>query len=431
MAKDLTIKALENLKPGPARREVPDGHTRGLFYVLQPSGAAAWAYRYRLAGKPRKLTIGPYPNIGLADARKLASDAANAIARGDDPAAQKQAAKVAAREAANETRDLVEKVVETFIERYAKEHTRSWRETERMLNKEIVWPWKGRRLSKVGKADVHDLLDKIIDRGAPISANRILAALRRMCSWAVERDIIRVSPCDGVKAPSAAVSRDRVLTDDELRIAWGAFEKTGWPFGPLARLLVLTGARLREVGEMRWSEIDLEGKTWTVPKERAKNGIAHEIPLTAPALTILQGLPRVDGGKGAPGYVFTTTGKTPVSGYSKAKDQFDAAILNLLRKAAMERGGDPAQITPPEPWVIHDLRRTAASSMAGIGIAPHVVEAVLNHRSGTIKGVAAVYNRYSYAAEKRAALEAWARALDAIVSGKPAGNVVELSSARG
>ena len=175
------------------------------------------------------------------------------------------------------------------------------------------------RLSTTGQADVHDLLDKIIDRGAPISANRTLAALRRMCSWAVERDIIEVSPCDGVKAPSAAVSRDRVLSDDELRIAWGAFEKTGWPFGPLARLLVLTGARLREVAEMRWSEIDPAAKTWTIPKDRAKNGVAHEVPLSDAALQILESLPRIDGDKGTLGFIFTTTGRTAVSGFCRAK----------------------------------------------------------------------------------------------------------------
>ena len=271
MAKDLTIKALESLKPGTARREVPDGHTRGLFYVLQPSGAASWAYRYRLAGKPKKLTIGPYPNIGLTDARKLAGDAANAIARGDDPAAQKQTAKIAAREAANETRDLVENVVEAFIARYAQKQTKekSWRETQRILNKEIVGAWRGRRLASIGRADVHDLLDKIVDRGAPIVANRTLAALRRMCGWAVERGIIDASPCEKVKAPASEKSRDRVLSDDELRLAWGAFEKNGWPFGPLAQLLVLSGARLREVAEMQWQEIDLAAKTWTIP-ERAR-----------------------------------------------------------------------------------------------------------------------------------------------------------------
>ena len=418
MAKDLTVKALESLKPGAARREVPDGHTRGLFYVLQPTGAASWAYRYRFAGKPKKLTIGTYPAIDIKAARELASEAAKAVARGDDPAATKQAGKIAAREATHEAQDLLDSVVEAFITRYAQKQTKekSWRETKRLLDNEVVGAWRGRRLSAIGRADVHDLLDKIVDRGAPIVANRTLAAFRRMCGWAVERGIIDASPCDRVKAPASEKSRDRVLSDEELRLAWEAFEKTGWPFGPHAQLLLLTGSRLREVAEMRWQEIDLAAKTWTIPKERSKNGVAHEIPLSSAALQILESLPRIDGGNGAPGFVFTPTGRAPLSGFSRAKEQFDAAILDATRAA---------KIAEPEHWTIHDLRRTAASGMAGLGIAPHVFEAVLNHKSGTIKGVAAVYNRYSYSAEKRAALEAWARALDAIVTGKPAGNVIK------
>ncbi len=431
MAKDLTIKALENLKPGAARREVPDGHTRGLFFVLQPSGAGSWAFRYRFAGKPKKLTIGPYPAIDIPAARKMASEAAQAVARGDDPAAAKQVAKQAARVEAAPVRDLVETVVETFIERYAKKQTRenSWRETERILKREIVREWEGKRLSEIGRVDVHDLLDKIVDRGSPIVANRTLAAFRRMCGWAVERGLIDASPCDNVKAPAAENSRDRVLSDTEIKAAWGAFAAIGWPFGPLAQLLLLTGARRDEVADARWSEIDLDKKIWTIAKERAKNGTAHEIPLSDAAVSILKALPRIADGKKSD-FVFTTNGKTSVSGFSRAKEQFDGAILDALRAEAAAHGENPDEVKAPAHWTLHDLRRTAASGMAGLGIAPHVVEAVLNHKSGTIKGVAAVYNRYSYADEKRAALEAWARKLDAIVSGRPAGNVVELVQAR-
>jgi integrase len=431
MAKDLTIKALENLKPGAARREIPDGHTRGLFFVVQPSGAGSWAYRYRFAGKPKKLTLGPYPAIDLPSARKLASEAIQAVARGDDPAAAKQVAKQAARVEAAPVRDLIETVVETFIERYAKKQTRenSWRETERILKREVIGAWEGKRLSQIGRADVHDLLDKIVDRGAPIVANRTLAAFRRMCSWAVERGLIDASPCEKVRAPAAENSRDRVLSDDEIKRAWEAFEAMGWPFGPLAQMLLLTGARRDEVADARWSEIDLDKKIWNIVKERAKNGMAHEIPLSDAAVTILKSLPRISDGKKSD-LVFTTTGKTSVSGFSRAKEQFDAVILDAFRAAAVARGDDLEQVTAPAHWTFHDLRRTAASGMAGLGIAPHVVEAVLNHKSGTIKGVAAVYNRYSYADEKRAALEAWARKLDAIVSGRAPANVVELAQAR-
>jgi integrase len=413
MAKDLTVKALENLKPGPARREVPDGHTRGLFYVLQPTGAASWAYRYRFAGKTKKLTLGSFPALDLKASRQMASEAAQTLARGDDPAAAKQVAKVTARAAAEPDRDLIETVVETFIERYAKKQTRekTWGETERILNREVVEPWRGRRLSAIKRADLHDLLDKIVDRGAPIVANRTLAALRRMCAWAVERGLVESSPCEKVRAPAAETSRDRVLTDDEVRAAWAAFEGAGWPFGRCAQLLLLTGQRLREVADAQWSEIDVAAKTWTIPKERAKNGVAHEVPLSEAALRILDALPRIEAGRPPTRLIFTTNGKTAVSGFSRAKVGFDKA-------------------TQIDHWTLHDLRRTAASGMAGLGIAPHVVEAALNHKSGSIKGVAAVYNRYSYGAEKRAALEAWGRYLDALVTGAPASNVVELATAR-
>jgi integrase len=232
-----------------------------------------------------------------------------------------------------------------------------------------------------------------------------------------------------VRAPAAENSRDRVLTDSEIKAAWEAFEAIGWPFGPLAQLLLLTGARRDEVADARWPEIDLDKKIWTIAKERAKNGVAHEIPLSDAAVAILKSLPRIRDGRKSD-LVFTTTGKTSVSGFSRAKEQFDAVILDAFRAAAVVRDDDLEQVRAPAHWTFHDLRRTAASGMAGLGIAPHVVEAVLNHKSGTIKGVAAVYNRYSYADEKRAALETWARKLDAIVSGKPAGNVVELAQAR-
>jgi integrase len=399
MAKDLTVKAIENLTPGPARREVPDGRTRGLYFVLQPSGAGSWAFRYRaVGGKSSKLTLGPWPAIDLKTARQVAGDAAAAVARGEDPAARKREARYAAQQPSREDRDLIENVVESFIDRYAKQN-RSWEETARILRREVVGTWRGRQMTELGRSDVHELLDAIVDRGSPIMANRALAAFRRLCNWAVERGIIETSPCEKVRAPVAERSRDRILTDEELRIAWHACRTINWPFGPLIQLLMLTGQRRDEVGEMQWSEIDLQNRTWTIPRERVKNDQAHVVPLSEPAVAILSVLPRIDG---KVGYVFTTNGSTPVSGFANAKERIDARILQELSGDVLPR------------WTLHDLRRTAASGMARLGIAVHVVEAVLNHRSGTIKGVAAVYNRYSYDGEKRKALEAWGRQIDAL-----------------
>jgi integrase len=407
----LTQLAINNIKPGPARREIPDGKKSGLYLVVQPqpSDSVSWAFRYRFEGKSRKLTIGAYLDVTLRQARDKAAKARAAIADGRDPAAEKQAKK-----ATRQTNDrgLVEKIAQQFIERYAKPNQRpeTCRETERILNREIVQPWKGRRLSEITKADIHDLLDAIVHRGSPIQANRTLAAFRKMCAWAIERGLIHASPCAGIRAPAAETSRDRYLADDELAAVWKACDGLGWPFAQFVRLLILTGQRRSEVAEMRWSEIDLDNKVWLLPKERAKNNVAHAVPLSEAAVAILKELPHVAG----KGLVFTTTGETSVAGFSRAKERLDAAL-------------------PPDmpAWTLHDLRRTFASGCARFGIAVHVVEAALNHKSGTIKGVAAVYNRYSYDAEKRAALDAWARYVETIVRGQPSGNVIELAAAKG
>ena len=419
---DQTIRSL----PMPEkRREIPDDRITGLYLVAQPSGAKSWAVRYRADGAPRKLTLGSYPAVDLATARKRAQEALGDLAGGVDPAARKKAAKEA-RRAAQSTADRVEAVAALFVERYAKRSVGPlWaRETERLLKIEVIPKLGSKRLGDVGRADIHNLLDSIVDRGSPYTANRTLAVLRRMCNWAIERGIIANSPVEKIKPQAVETARDRVLSDDEIRLAWRAFDKIEWPFGPIAKLLLLTGARRDEIAEGRWNEIDLAPKTWTIAKERSKNGVAHEIPLSDAAIQIIARLPRV--GEKKDGFIFTTTGATPVSGFSRVKAAIDKVIVEALKEQAAERGDDPAEVRPPAGWVFHDMRRTAASGMAGLGIAPHVVEAVLAHKSGTIKGVAAVYNRYSYATEKRAALDAWARRLDAIVTGSRAGNVVEL-----
>ena len=431
MAEQLTDLKLKHLRPATARKEIPDGKISGLYFVLQPSGARSWALRYRAAGKPAKLTIGAYPAIDLAAARRLAQKALGEVAEGKDPAANKQAARVAAREERLAQNDLVERVVEQFIERHAKPKTRDWRETERMLKNKVAKAWHGRRLSKIGRADVHALLDSIVDAGAPIAANRTFAQLRRMCRWAVERGIIDQSPCLGVRAPSEEAARERTLTASEIILVWRAFDQIGWPFGPMGKLLLLTGARRDEVAGMRWGEVDLASKVykaWTIPKERTKNKRVHEIPLTDAAVAILKALPRI--GDGRNGFVLTTTGATAISGFSRAKAIVDATILKGMREEAAQRGGDREAVQAPERWTFHDLRRTVATNLQGLGIKLEVTEAVLNHVSGSRGGIVGVYQKYEYVEEKRAALEAWGRYLDALVSGAPAANVVELAKVR-
>jgi len=410
MAKALTVRTIDTLATPEARREVPDGLLRGLYLVLQPSGARSWAVRYRnTAGTPRKHTLGTYPAIDLRSARELAQQALIEVAKGSDPSADRKAARTGAKVLSD--RDLVEKVAEQFIERYAKANTKSWPEAKRILDREVVAHWRGRHLAAIGRADIHELLDGVVDRGSPVMANRVLAALRKLCSWAVDRGIITSSPCTGIKAPTAERSRDRVLSDDELRGVWTACDAIGWPFGALVKILLLSGARRDEVGRMRWSELDLDGKTWTLPRERAKNGVAHVVPLSDPVLTILRGLPRI----GASDFVFTVTGKTAVSGFSNAKERIDALL-------AASHG------EPVPAWVFHDLRRTCATGLARLGTALPVVEKVLNHTSGSFGGIVGVYQKHGFADEKRHALTAWAAFVERLVSTEAGANVVALKA---
>ena len=284
MLTDIQIKKLALPEQ---RREVPDGKIAGLFLVVQPSGAKSWAVRYRVAGTPKKFTIGPYPAIDLATARKRAQEAMGEVAGGNDPAAQKKAVR-AARVAEQSAGDRVETVVDLFVKKHlAKKSKPSWaKEGERLLRVEIVPTLGKRRLGEITRADVRRRLEEIADRGAPITANRTLAVFRKLCNWALSQELIGASPCASLEAPSPERSRERVLNDDEIRLVWRAFEQVGWPFGPMGKLLLLTGARRDEVAGMRWGELDLSAKVWRLPKERTKNKKAHELPLTEAALGI-------------------------------------------------------------------------------------------------------------------------------------------------
>lgn len=433
MAKPLTVKAVDAAKHGThaktgeaIRVEYPDGGLPGLYLVVQPSGSKSWAIRYRAGGKPRKMTIGPYPVFGLAAAREAAGKALRAVSEGRDPGHEKKLTKAA--QANDLTR--IEAVLDDFVSRHVEVKNRpsSIKENKRLIEVEIKPKWKGRQMETITRREIITLLDDIADRGAPIIANRVHALLRKFFNWAIERDVIQASPVANVKAPAAEVARDRVLSNDEIRLVWLAADKVDWPFGPLVKLLLLTGQRRDEVASASWDEFTLGGPAplWVIPKERAKNNQAHSVPLSKSAVEILQALPRI---KGAESFILTTTGKSPVSGFSRAKDGIEAAMLAIARQEAAERGEDPDKVNLPE-WRLHDLRRTAASGMAALGQPVHVVEAVLNHRSGTIKGVAAVYNRHDYLEEKRRALSAWASKVAEIVTGEQSGAVVRLDTAK-
>ncbi|MGF1553430.1 MAG: tyrosine-type recombinase/integrase [Paracoccaceae bacterium] len=406
MARALTARGVEAAKADPAKRqEIPDGALPGLFLVVQPSGAKSWAVRYRHENRPRKLTLGKAPALSLGKAREAARVALRAVAEGADPAGTKASTKRAQRE--NPDRDLVRGVVADFLTRHVATK-RGHAEMRRILEREVLPAWGSRRLDSITRRDVIELLDGIADRGAPVMANRTLAQVRRLFSWAVARDVVPASPVAGVKPVAAETSRDRVLSDAEVRAFWQATGRMGPPFGPMLRTLLLTAQRLGEVAEMTASEI--EGDVWVIPAARAKNGRAHAVPLSEAAHAALAAQPRI---AGAAGYVFTTTGETPLSGFSRAKRRLDA----LMAEALSEEAGETVALAP---WRLHDLRRTAATGMARCGTSRETVEKVLNHVSGAFGGVAGVYNRHGYEAEMRRALDAWAGLVERIATGQTA-----------
>lgn len=377
--------------PAGTRVELWDAVLPGLGLRLSPpstdgAGSKTWFVRYRFGPKQRRMKIGTYPVLGLAEARAAARHLLTEIGRGIDPAAEKRSI---AKGAAEET---FAQVAESFVLRYAKQHNRSWKETQRILNRYVMPEWGLRPIREITRRDVIGLLDAMVDRGAPVMAKQTHATIRKLFYWAVDRDIIDTSPCVRVPVPAHAIDRDRVLNDNELRAVWLACEPLKWPFGPLVRLLILTGQRRDEVATLTWPDIDERNGLWTIPRERNKSNRTHEVPLSSAARAILDALPKVDRT-----FVFTTNGVVPVAGFSNAKRRLD----------------DLSQV---RDWHLHDLRRTAASGMARIGIAPHLIERVLNHKGGAMSGVAAIYNRHGYIEEKRIALQHWADHLERAIA---------------
>jgi integrase len=317
--------------------------------------------------------------------------AAGFAAEGRDPAREK-----AERRASKP--DSFEMVATQFIEKYAKrKHGPKYLEaTEGMFRRHVLPRWRSRGIESISRADVRDLVQRIAE-DAPIAANRTYEVIRKLFNWSIEQDIVAVSPCAGLKPPSDETSRDRVLSDSELRLVWHAAKDMGPPYGPTVQLLALTGQRLSEVANMEWSELDFENRLWVLPRERVKNGVCHEVPLSARAVAVIRQVPRV-----GDQFVFSTNGRAPASNFGKNKRRLDALLPDMPQ------------------WVLHDLRRSVASSMAKLGVNLPVIEKVLNHVSGSFAGIVGVYQHHTFADEKRAALELWGTHVEHLVSDKPA-----------
>ncbi|MDH3281073.1 MAG: tyrosine-type recombinase/integrase [Gammaproteobacteria bacterium] len=396
----LTNKLVVNAKPSGGGRTTlwdsvigDDTTLPGSFGLrITDRGVKSWIAMYRVedAKNPGKKvqrfwTLGRYPALSLATAREMARDALKTAGRDIDPIEERKEAK---RKKAREK--TVGDAVAEFIKRYVTRENKSWREIERVFAVYILPEWKERSLRDITPSDVHEVLDRLIDANHPYMANRVLAHVRKFFNWCKGRHWIIEAPTDDIRPPGKEQSRDRILDKTEIEAFWRGCDALGWPFGPCFKLLLVTGQRRDEVARLKWEHLDLETGTWTLPRDQTKSDRRHDVPLSPMAMEIIEALPRNGD------YVFSTTGKTPISGFSKSKIRLD-------------------MFSEISDWRLHDLRRTVASGMAEIGIAPHVIEKVLNHSSGQISGIAAVYNRHTYLREKLSALNAWANAIEAIV----------------
>lgn len=407
----------------------------GKFYFIQyrPKGEGA---RTRSA---RRMAIGEHDGAlwNVTKARAQARKLLALVDLGEDPFATRQAetkarlaAELAAKAAAEaEARAAEARKSETFnalLDIYVARRLsvrKSKGEAERLLRTDPAAKWGALHISEIHKKEIRTLLEDIATR-APAVASATYGELGPFFTWCVDRDLIHETPLAGVRRPPKPTARSRFLSDDELRLIWTAADRRGFPFGHIYKLLILTGQRRGEVAGMTWDELDLEAGIWRIPAARVKNSQAHELDLPADAVAILK---EVRGLRLNDEHVFPKRGgEGPATGFSAAKRALDAEIEAIRREEAVE-AGEKAPDKPLAEWVTHDLRRTAATGMAGLGVAPHVVERVLNHITNTKAGLVGVYQRHEYRDQRKAAIHAWGDQVAAARGRGPAGsNVIRL-----
>jgi integrase len=318
----LTAKTVANTKP-PARGRIEywDAALPGFGLRVTEKGAKSWTVLYRVHGRARRSTLGSYPAVPLAEARERARDILREVDKGNDPAALRA-------EDRRRAADLFHAVAAEFVDRHAKPNNRTWQRQDRDLKREFIPLWRDRPIASIAKRDILEALDKIADRTSPRRANRYLALLKKLFNWCAARGYVETVPTANIEPPAKEVSRDRVLSDDEVRLVWRCCETIGWPFGDLFRLLILTAQRLGEVSTMRWPDLDVDNGMWSVPAANVKNGVANEVPLSRAAVTILTSLPPLGQG----GFVFPALNGSgnPVSGFSRAKARLDREIAAAL-----------------------------------------------------------------------------------------------------
>jgi integrase len=389
--KSLTDAAAQRLKP-PASGQMDhfDRQYSGLVLRISSHGRKTWNYLYRINGKLRRMTLDTYPAMTVAEAHDAWREARDQVRAGQDPA----------RKVGTGATDFRGVFEEWMLRDQAGNKTLET--VGRTFENNVLPVWADRHIGTIGRRDVLDVIDKVADRGAVIAARRLHSYLHRLFGWALGRGIVEINPLASLPKPGSETKRDRVLTDPELLSVWNAASEVGHPYGTAVQLLILTGARREEIGQLQWSEID--GENITLDGSRTKNGEPHVIPLSLPARTIIDALPRIAGSD----FVFSKNGTSPIASWDKAKSKLD-------------------QLASIAPWRTHDLRRSCATGLQKLGTPLQVTEACLGHTAGSRGGIVGVYQRHDYAAEKASALEAWGAHIVALVEGRAPGKVVPIS----
>lgn len=368
----------------------------GFGVRVSASGRKSWCVYYRIKGRKRRFSIGTYPAIGLADARDKAKTVLADVARGIDPMEIKH------RERQAET---VRELVDDYFEKYAKRETSRWKEELRKFNKDILPHIGARKAKDVTKPDILDIVDRVLNRGAKVEANRILKTIKRVYNWGIERGILETNPCWGIKKPHKELPKDRVLTATEIKKVWDACEaemydewsgtkKDKIKVKTIIQLYLTTAQRGAEIKKAEWPEIDLGNKLWTLPKEKMKNRLPHLVPLNGMSLKLFRELKMMTG---QDRYCFPSP-YVPDSNINN----FQKAIERVRKRSGVN-------------FTAHDLRRTVASHMTSMGIPRLVVDKVLAHVCG---GIGAVYDQHDYLFEKTRALTLWNERLKLILKGK-------------
>jgi integrase len=398
----LTDRAIKSLSKKPAKPgktyDVPDALVPGLAVRVMPSGLRSFVLVTRFPGSknPTRRALGAYGAVTLDTARERARVWLDLIRRGIDPQIEEERQRTAElRKQAHTFAAVAEEYIRVHVSK-----TRQAAAVELSIRKEFIARWGERSIASITSHDVLAVIDAAVDRGSPYQAHNLLAYAKSLFNWAINRPNygLETSPCDRLK-PKQIIgkkqARQRILIDAEVKALWASAETMGYPYGPLLKLLLITGQRLNEVARATWGEFDLDKKLWTIPAERMKAGASHTVPLPDEAMRVLRELPRFK----QAGCLFSTTyGEKAVNGFSKAKNRLDELMAERLGAI--------------EEFRFHDIRRTMRTGLSALPVPDMVRELVIAHAQ---PGLHKVYDQHKYDAEKRQALDLWAARLLGVV----------------